>query len=349
MKRPLATRRIGSLALLACAEALLAGTSVAALQEPKKSPPSQKEISRELAELERDDQKDQDDPTWTEATERTFASRQKARRDRVVQIVDAGLLASTADWANAAMLLQHGSGPDDYLLAHVLSIPPAGKNEPFTRFLAAATLDRFLQSTGRAQVFSTQSTGPDPSQSAPMKPFDDSMSETIRAVFELPPTRRESADKDKQRSKTPSAAELPKLLKLAEGEKPSSSKSPESAPATADEPEWLLRAREIVAAGALKSKQDLFLAAQLMGRSSREADLLSAHVLALAATFRGHDQGLATCARTLDRYLVAIGRPPRFGAVADAASGSSGPTSLTPLHDVVLRAYGLDPASKKPK
>src|SRR5262245_50795503 len=94
-------RRRRSLPLLLCAAAQAA---------PQKAP-SQKEISRELADLERDDQKDQNDPSWDAAHEREFLLRQKERRDRVVVIVAAGWLGSPEDFGRAALLLQHGQVP----------------------------------------------------------------------------------------------------------------------------------------------------------------------------------------------------------------------------------------------
>ena len=108
-----------SIAFVACALAL---SAVPGLGQ-KVPRPSQREISRELQDLYESDQKDQNDESWNEATGSEFDRRQTVRRDRVMEIIEAGMLADLRDWDCAAMLLQHGDSADDYLLAHILSMP----------------------------------------------------------------------------------------------------------------------------------------------------------------------------------------------------------------------------------
>jgi hypothetical protein len=56
------------------------------------------------------------------------------------------------------MILQHGSTPEDYLLAHEFCVVAIikGKNDQAARWLAAASEDRFLMSLDRPQRFATQ-------------------------------------------------------------------------------------------------------------------------------------------------------------------------------------------------
>ena len=55
------------------------------------------------------------------------------------------------------MIFQHGTKPEDYLLAHVLATAALRKGgAPLAPGLVAATLDRYLQSIGQPQVFGTQ-------------------------------------------------------------------------------------------------------------------------------------------------------------------------------------------------
>ncbi|HEX6882656.1 MAG TPA: hypothetical protein VF530_04695 [Planctomycetota bacterium] len=310
-------------ALLLVGSAILLG---AAVQEGK---PSQKEISRELARMAAEDQQDQKE--WVDDSRSDhFSRRQAERAARVNEIVAAGQLASLEDWQNACWLLQHGNTPDDYLLAHVLSVPPGAKGLPFAGFASAATLDRFLQSIQRPQIFLTQSGSGDPAVFAPLEPFDDSLPESIRKAYRLDPLKR--ARKEERAGKTPSPRELARLLKAAA---PASLPTPATEPA----PEWLVRAREIVAAGALKSEEDHALAARVLLRSAAVDDLLLAHVLATAASLLGHDEGLPLTAETLDRFLLACGQPQRFGTVLEASS------SL--LHENLRRPYGLGPRGKE--
>lgn len=250
----------------------------------------------------------------------------------MAEILETGVLADMRDWGNATLLLQHGQSADDFLLAHVLSIPPAAAGEPFGKFLSAATLDRFLHTIGRAQIFTTQSGAADPSQYAPIEPFDDSMSQALRDLFELEPLPGHER-KDKK-AKGASAKELPKLLQLA-GKEPSGS---------SETPEWLARVREIALADSLKSDKDFELAARLLLSSLEPEDLLSAHVLSVCATFKAKGTAArALCAETLDRFLLSIGRPQRFGTVREQEKPKE---PHTPLPAFVLAEYGLADAKK---
>jgi hypothetical protein len=53
-------------------------------------------------------------------------------------------------------MFQHGDSSDDYLLAHVLAIAAVSRDYKNARWIAAATLDRYLQSVKQPQVFGTQ-------------------------------------------------------------------------------------------------------------------------------------------------------------------------------------------------
>ena len=78
------------------------------------------------------------------------------RRREVLAILADGMLTTGDDHFHAAMILQHGGEPDDYLLSHVLSTVGGFEGHDTSRWLAAASLDRFLQSIDRPQVFGTQ-------------------------------------------------------------------------------------------------------------------------------------------------------------------------------------------------
>ena len=65
-------------------------------------------------------------------------------------------LYTGADNYYAAMILQHGEKPEDYLLAHELCIVAISKREAKAKWLAAATEDRFLMMIGHPQRFATQ-------------------------------------------------------------------------------------------------------------------------------------------------------------------------------------------------
>ena len=316
-----------SMVLVACALALSAELAAGQKKDTK---PSQKDISRELKELYDSDHKDQEDPNWNETTDLEYSRRQKVRRDRVMEIIEAGMLADLQDWDNAALLLQHGESADDFLLAHILSIPSGMEDTPFGKFMCAATLDRFLQNCSRPQIFTTQSGAADPSVYAPAEPFDDSMSQALRAVFGLEPVRGKPKIESKN-SKGASAKELPKLLQLSGKEK--------EPVAGQEAPDWLGRTREIVLSGALKTDKEFDTAAHILLASKSPDDLLSAHVLAMGAAFKARTPvSRAFCAETLDRFLLAIGRKQRFDTVRENGAPRE---PRMPLQEFILREYGL--------
>lgn len=83
-------------------------------------------------------------------------SRDAARRLEAMKLLAAGELKTAQDFHDAAFIFQHGHNPDDYLLAHILAMEAMAKGDASSRWIAAATLDRYLQAIGQKQVFGTQ-------------------------------------------------------------------------------------------------------------------------------------------------------------------------------------------------
>jgi len=81
-----------------------------------------------------------------------------ARRAQTLKLLQDGKLKTAEDFREAAMIFQHGSLPDDFLLAHVLAVDAIAKGDTsaHTRGLAAVTLDRYLTWSGKQQIFGTQ-------------------------------------------------------------------------------------------------------------------------------------------------------------------------------------------------
>lgn len=79
-----------------------------------------------------------------------------ARRVRTQALIDAGALHSGSDFEHAAFVFQHGGTPDDYLKAHILAMIAIARGNTEASWIAAATLDRYLQNSDRPQVFGTQ-------------------------------------------------------------------------------------------------------------------------------------------------------------------------------------------------
>ena len=84
-------------------------------------------------------------------------TRDAMRRAEAKTLLAAGELKTAQDFHDAAFIFQHGHEPDDYLLAHILAVDAIVKGDVSSKWTAAATLDRYLQSIGLKQVFGTQS------------------------------------------------------------------------------------------------------------------------------------------------------------------------------------------------
>ncbi|MCA9791892.1 MAG: hypothetical protein KC910_08850 [Candidatus Eremiobacteraeota bacterium] len=80
----------------------------------------------------------------------------EARRKRVRELLLGGQLLEAKDFYRAAFIFQHGSQPEDFLLAHILAMNAMAGGDREASWIAAATLDRYLQAVGQPQVLGTQ-------------------------------------------------------------------------------------------------------------------------------------------------------------------------------------------------
>jgi hypothetical protein len=114
------------------------------------------------AEIQRLVDEDQEDRAGQVIDWKAVGARDSQRLARTRAVLAADSLRSAQDLFNAALILQHGSRPEDYLLAHDLCVAGlarvGGRQEliPSLAWLAAASEDRWLWSIGRKQRFGTQ-------------------------------------------------------------------------------------------------------------------------------------------------------------------------------------------------
>lgn len=128
------------------------------------------------------------------------------RRARSRQLLDAGELRSGTDFYRAAFIFQHGSTPDDFLLAHTLAVIAAARGRPDATWIASATLDRYLQSIGQRQIYGTQFQLPRDAP-ATQDPYDRLlMSDALRSALGVPSLAVQEEQRkawDAERSKAP--------------------------------------------------------------------------------------------------------------------------------------------------
>lgn len=114
--------------------------------------------------------------------------RDQARRARTLALVAAGALASGDDYRHAAFVLQHGGAPDDFLLAHTFAIIAAARGRADATWIAAATLDRYLQKSGRPQIYGTQFNSSNETRTTTQDPYDRTLvSDALRQALGVPP------------------------------------------------------------------------------------------------------------------------------------------------------------------
>lgn len=174
---------------LFCALVLLPGGPAMAA-EPVAAPASSGEMARLFTE-------DQADRSPGGAIDwKVVSQRDEARRARVRELLDEGRLTSGVDYFQAAFVFQHGSKPEDYLLAHVLAMAAQRLGSAEASWIAAATLDRFLVNIGRSQVLGTQFQGP-LGGTLTQEPYDPKLvPDSLRVVLGVP--TREQQDKQRQ-------------------------------------------------------------------------------------------------------------------------------------------------------
>ena len=93
----------------------------------------------------------QPNPDWPAVT-RTDAE----RREQTHKLLAAGALHTGKDYEEASFVFQHGNSPQDFLLAHTLAMVAVSKGDSTAIWIAAATLDRYLQKIGQPQIYGTQ-------------------------------------------------------------------------------------------------------------------------------------------------------------------------------------------------
>ena len=103
-----------------------------------------------------EDQRGRQNNAQFAAENETVSRQDEERRSQTRKLLADGQLHTAEDFKRAAFIFQHGSKPDDFLLAHALAMVAAAKGDEDALWIGTATLDRYLHSTGKPQIFGTQ-------------------------------------------------------------------------------------------------------------------------------------------------------------------------------------------------
>jgi hypothetical protein len=112
--------------------------------------------------------------------------RDRARRQRVEELVESEALQAPEDYFHAAMVFQHGETLGDFWRAHELAKRGAELGHPNCRWLAAATYDRWLMNQGKSQMYGTQYTSRD-DEPYRLWDVDPTTTDEERAAWNVPP------------------------------------------------------------------------------------------------------------------------------------------------------------------
>ncbi|MGA2843943.1 MAG: hypothetical protein ABSF68_00830 [Candidatus Acidiferrales bacterium] len=108
------------------------------------------------------------------------------RREQTRKLLAAGALHTGKDYEEAAFIFQHGDSAQDYLLGHTLAMVAVSKGDSTAIWIAAATLDRYLQRAGQKQIFGTQYLT-DPKGGSTQDPYDrELVSDALRHQLGVP-------------------------------------------------------------------------------------------------------------------------------------------------------------------
>ncbi len=184
---------------------MLLVTPVAGTGQTFQPPPSPDDNAR-LTALFDADQHDRMPPAGQAIDWSKVGPADEARQAEVRKMLDTGAVKTGTDYYHAAFVYQHGDTSKDYLLAHTLAMTAMAKGRADAGWIAAATLDRYLQNVGQSQVYGTQFEFK-PGHSTSQEPYDRALiGDAQRRATSVPVLSEQEAQRreyDVARAKTP--------------------------------------------------------------------------------------------------------------------------------------------------
>lgn len=125
----------------------------------------QKSRSLELSKIVAEDQKDREIDWSNSESLRKVELRDEQRRKRVAEIFAEGCFATAQDFANAALVYQHGVVPEHYFQAFLWAKRAMDLGDVSQRGLMQMAIDRYLVGIGHKQLYGRQAHAIDESSS----------------------------------------------------------------------------------------------------------------------------------------------------------------------------------------
>ncbi len=111
------------------------------------------------------------------------------RRQKVLKLHTVGKIKTALDYHHAALIMQHGETTEDFRLAHEFAEEAVSMGDGSARWLYAATFDRWLLSSGRAQKYGTQFKEVSKGKWELAEPIDPTVTDENRANYNVPPLK----------------------------------------------------------------------------------------------------------------------------------------------------------------
>lgn len=299
--------------------------------------------SAELRAMRRYDQARPALQQWTPQQARLVEERERQRRKRVGELLAAGKLTTQEDHDNAAAVFQRGESADDQLTAHELAIisgilgASAPALSPNARVvfgsMPALAEDGFLQRIGRPPRFDISAAARDAT----------AVTDGLR-TDSLVPSFQGRPDGDARGPRLQMNRRFARVMqRMDPGWQAGAARRPIGAElkALAAAGHFSERVIELYRDDQLWTADDYYHAALVLRRRGDAEAAILAHEMAVVAAMRGKIEARRLAAETLDQFLVAIGRPQRYGTVAGKPVG-------TPAADAVRAHLGLTTRSPRP-
>jgi hypothetical protein len=153
--------------MAACAITLISATTGKAAQDTSQAQPTipaLKDVKPEILRLVIDDQWDRGNDMFAGRQVKApdtldwqaLAKRDEQRQSAIRTLLAEGEVETGREYFYAALIFQHSSQPETLMLAHVLAVTAIIQGDGSAKWLAAATLDRYLQNKEQPQLFGTQ-------------------------------------------------------------------------------------------------------------------------------------------------------------------------------------------------
>jgi hypothetical protein len=166
--------------------AAVCGLGLGVLCWPAASREPEVRDNADLAKMYGEDQAERSPQDGQPIDPKFMIERDRQRKAKVKALYEADALHTGKDYERAAMILQHGEEPEDFLLAHEFCVVALAKGNSDARWLAAATEDRFLMKIGRPQRFGTQYHSPNLDDPPTLYKVEPGVTDALRQKLGVP-------------------------------------------------------------------------------------------------------------------------------------------------------------------